>query len=286
MKNCKVIATCFIGRKRVILNTCVVGYPPLMAIHSQNFPSEESILELLKLNVEQERLVDPGVPCDTVIVNSDTGWQKGNEYLDSINNTSTRTGIFRVVHRPNIGISYGAYNDAYQKYKDEYAYWIFTEDDILINSNNYFKAAIDYYNQKKDTGFVAFIGLSMEGCGGETGEHLKHAHNAAGITHVDILNEVNRKHGNLPYADNSDSQTYPDVILYGEVAFTNEIMKLGYELRTMESDCPLYWFAYDFMRGIRIDAKPSLFNLIKWRVMRINGHLQRKILNVLKKFRK
>ena len=84
MKNCKVIATCFIGRKRVIENTRIVGYPPLMAIHSQNFPTEESILELIKLNVEQERAVNPGVPCDTIIVNSDSGWQKGKDYLDSI----------------------------------------------------------------------------------------------------------------------------------------------------------------------------------------------------------
>jgi hypothetical protein len=121
----------------------------------------------------------------------------------------------------------------------------------------------------------------MEGCYGETGEHLKHAHNAAGITHVNILNELNNKFGKLPYADNIDSQTYQDVILYGEVAFTNEIMQLGYELKNMKSDCPLYWFAYDYMRGIRVAAKPPLRNLIQWSITRVQDKVHKKFLRKL-----
>ena len=268
MKCCKVIATCFIGRKRVINDTLIVGYPPLMAIHSQNFPTEESVLDLIRLNVEQERFVDAGIPCDTIIVNSDAGWQEGNDYLDSINNSATRCGFIRVLHRPNIGVSLGAYNDAYQKYKNEYDYWIFTEDDILINSHHYYRIAINAFNQQKNTGFVAFIGLSIEGCNEETGQHLLHAHNAAGITHVSILNKVHDKFGKLPYADNENAQGYQDVILYGEVAFTNVIKQLGYELRELKSNPPLYWFAYDFMRGIRIAARPTIWNLLTWRINR------------------
>jgi hypothetical protein len=261
--NCKVIATCFAG-KSLREKTEIVGNPPLMVDHSQNFPSKESVLDLVKLNVEQERTVDPGVPCDTIIINNDTGWEKGNKYLDSINNTAAHSGIIKVLHGANWGRSFGAYNEAYQNFKNEYEYWIFTEDDILVNGHNYYKIAIENFNKRENIGFVAIQGVSTHGLDGESGEHAKHAHGGCGITHVKILNELNKKLGKLPHCDKTESQSYEDCIIKGEIAFTNEIMKLGYELRTIENEYPLYWFAYDYMRGIRVNAKPTLLPLIKW----------------------
>jgi hypothetical protein len=263
MKNCKVIATCFAG-KRVQEYTEIAGNPPLMIYHAQNFPTSESVLDLVKLNVEQERTVDPGVPCDTIIVNNDIGWSIGNEYLDSIDNTPTYSGIIRVLHCENWGRSFGAYNGAYQKFKDDYDYWIFTEDDILINGHNYYKIALDNFHRDKKIGFVALQGISIDGLDGETGEHVKHAHSGAGLTHVSILNELNAKLGKLPHCEKHEPQTYEECIIRGEIAFTNEILKLGYKLVTVESDYPLYWCAYDYMRGIRVDAKPTLPAYMKW----------------------
>ena len=284
MKNCKVIATCFIG-KRVQKETLIVGNPPLVVLHSMNFPTEETVLALIKLNIDQDRTVDPGIPCDTIIVNNDVGWEKGNKYLDSINNSPTHSGIIRVLHRENWGRSFGAYNEAYQRFKGEYEYWIFTEDDILINGFNYFKIARSNFNRHDNAGFIALLGISNEGLYGEIGEPLKHAHSGTGITHVKILDELNTKLGKLPHSGKTESQTYEDCIYKGEIAFTNEIIKLGYELRDMGSADPLYWFAYDFMRGIRVKAKPSFLNLLKWRAMRISGLLQNKAMNLFNRFR-
>ena len=268
MKNCKVIATCFVG-KRVQEHTKAAGNPPLMIYHAQNFPTAESALELMELNIEQERTVDPGIPCDTIIVNNDVGWEPGNNYLNSINMTPTHSGVIRILHRENWGRSFGAYNEAYQKFRNDYEYWIFTEDDILINGDNYFKIARDTYNRNATTGFVAFQGVTNDGLDGETGDHVKHAHSGAGLTHIRILNELNEKFGKLPHQDRTQSQTYDDNIRYGEIAFTNEIFKLGYELVTVESEHPLYWFAYDYMKGIRIDAKPTLLPLVTWHIDRL-----------------
>jgi len=262
-KNCKVIATCFVG-KRVQEFTQIAGNPPLMIYHAQNFPTAESVLDLIKLNIEQEKTVDPGVPCDTIIVNNDVGWSKGNEYLDAVNNTAIHSGILRVLHCENWGRSFGAYNGAYQKFKNEYDYWIFTEDDILINGHNYYKIALDNFNRYENTGFVALQGVSIDGLDGESGEHAKHAHSGAGLTHVKILNELNAKLGKLPHCDKNESQDYLECIRNGEIAFTNEILRLGYDLRTVESDYPLYWFAYDYMRGIRVDAKPPFSQKLMW----------------------
>jgi hypothetical protein len=236
-----------------------------MVLHSMNFPTEDAVLDLIKLNVEQERTVDPGIPCDTIIVNNDVGWEKGNRYLDSINNSQAHSGIIRVLHRGNWGRSFGAYNEAYQRFRDEYEYWIFTEDDIFINGDNYFKIARDNFNRHDKTGFVALLGISNKGLYSEIGESFKHAHSGAGITHVKILDELNRKLGKLPHSERTESQTYEDCIYNGEIAFTNEIIKLGYELKTIESDVPLHWFAYDFMRGKRVDLTPRFLPLMKWK---------------------
>ena len=89
------------------------------------------------------------------------------------------------------------------------------------------------------------------------------------IFRLDALEKAGlTKLGKLPYCDKNMSQGYEECIRKGEIAFTNEILKLGYELRTMESDYPLYWFAYDYMRGIRVDAKPALRPLIGWWISR------------------
>ncbi len=271
MKNCKVIATCFKG-KRMQEKTKIAGNPPMMILHPHIFPTEEAILELIKLNVEQERTVDPGVACDTIIVNNQTGWAKGDAYLDSINNTATHSGMIRVLHRENYGRSFGAYNEAYQKFKHEYEHWIFTEDDILINGDKYYKICVENFHRRENTGFIAIQGISIDGLDGESGEHVRHAHSGAGITHVSILNELNNKLGKLPHSDKNESQSYDECIRKGEIAFTNEIIKLGRELRLCESEYPLFWFAGDYMRGIRVDTKPTFFHLMSWHIERFINH--------------
>jgi hypothetical protein len=282
-KNCKVIATCFVG-KSVRETTSITGYPPLVIDHAQNFPTAESILDLIKLNVEQEKTVDPGVPCDTIIVNNDVGWSQGNEFLDSINNLPTYSGFFKILHNKNLGRSFGAYDGAYQKFKDEYDYWIFTEDDILINGKNYFKIALDNFNCEENTGFVALQGMSIDGLDWESGEHLRHAHSGTIITHIRILNELNNKLGKLPHCGINDPQDYQACINKGEIPFTNEILRLGYKGRTVTSDYPLYWYAYDYMRGVRVDAQPTFLPLMKWLIFRfINVRLKKPISRLLTK---
>ena len=225
------------------------GDPPGPYEHSQNFPTPEKVLELVAYNYELERRVDPGVESDTIIVNNDVGWVKGNKYLESIRDTKIARGQLLVINRENYGRAFGGYNRAYGMFRNQYEYWTFTEDDILVIGDKYFKICIDAFNRKRRTGFVAIQGLS----------HAigLHAHGGVGTTRVDVLEMVYSKLGKLPHCEATQSQAYDQIIVHGEVAFTNSIMKLGYELVNVRADRPLYSYAYDHMRGIVPCAAPA-----------------------------
>ena len=245
-RNCKVIVTCFMGRE-IRKTTTICGLPPGFFNHSQNFPDEESVLELVKLNYELECQSDPGVECDTIIVNNDIGWEKGNDYLKSIDNTKTYGGRLKVLNRKNYGRSFGGYNRAFEVFRDDYDYWIFTEDDILIIKEKYFETCIKAYEACDNVGFVAIQGLSHIGLG----KPVLHAHSGAGITHIGVLNTLYNKLGMLPHSREDESQSYNAIIENGEMAFTHEIYKLGYQLTTVGLKTPLYIYAYDYLRGLR-----------------------------------
>ena len=144
--NCKVITTCFVGRE-IRPDTKLEGIPEGWFDHAQTFPDPEAVLELIELIVEIERKLDPGAESDTIIVNNDVGWERGRRLLDSIDGSKTLAGRLRVLHRPNYGRSYGGYNAAFERYGDQYDYWTFTEDDILVNGPNYLRACIDRFER-------------------------------------------------------------------------------------------------------------------------------------------
>lgn len=247
-RNCKVIVTCFMGRE-VRKTTTICGLPPGFFNHSQNFPDEDSVLDLVKLNYELECQADPGVECDTIIVNNDIGWQKGNDYLNSIDNTDTYGGKLRVLHRKNYGRSFGGYNRAFEVFRDDYDYWMFTEDDILIIKENYYRTCIEEFEGQDNVGFVAVQGVSQIGLG----KPVLHVHSGAGLSHVDVLGTLYHKFGMLPHSREDQSQSYEAIIEEGEMAFTHEIHKLGYQLVTVGAKTPLYIYAYDHLRGLTWD---------------------------------
>ena len=59
--------------------------------------------------------------------------------------------------RDNYGLSYGSYNDAFLKFKNDYEYFLFTEDDWLIINDNYLKVGIDILNSDKKYGMISYV---------------------------------------------------------------------------------------------------------------------------------
>lgn len=256
MRIAKVIATSFVPRT-VREVTGISGTPMGYFSHSQNFPTRESVIDLIKFTIERELRCDPGAPVDLIIVNSDSGWQEGRDFLNELDGKSLPHGRIRILHRKNFGLSFGAYSHAFITLKADYDYFIFTEDDVTIARDGYASRGIEVFNKTKKCGFVAYLGLSTTGL--DLGpEDALAAHGGIGLSSVDVLNEVARNYGALPHADESSPQTYADQLRYGEVAFTNKIYKLGYKLASVPNNMKLYDYAYDLMRGLDVRRFPSL----------------------------
>jgi hypothetical protein len=261
MKVAKIITTSFIPRV-IREKSELCGNPLGFFSHSQNFPSKESVVDLLKFVISREEECDPGCSTDLIIVNNDTGWQRGVEYLDSIDQVKLKRGVIRVFHRENSGRSFGGYNFAFSKLKDEYDYFIFTEDDIVISVDGYASTGIEIFNKTINCGFVAYEGVSNKSKFNLSKEDTMSAHGGVGLSSVKVLSYILDKYGSLPYAKKESSQEYEDIIKNGEIAFTNKIHKAGFQLVSMPKNTKLYSFAYDMMNGISVKRYPSLLEII------------------------
>ncbi len=257
MKVAKIITTSFIPRE-IRENSILCGNPLGYFSHSQNFSTRESIIELLRFNVAEEKKCDPGCDTDVIIVNNDTGWIPGRDYLDSVDRMKLKHGVIRVLHRENFGRSFGGYNYAFSRLSDEYDYFIFTEDDILIVTDQYASIGVKEFNSTQNCGFVAFQALSNKSHHNLSKAQTLHAHGGVGISSANILNKVVRNHGFLPHSTKDESQKYTDIIKNGEIDFTNKIYQLGYKLISMPKDIKLYNFAYDKMRGFELNRYATI----------------------------
>ena len=226
--NVKVIATSFRKGREVR-----VGDRHVFPTHQQDYPTSESVLEMLKNVVEEEIKTDSGAVMDTILVNNDCGFIEGNEYIESINGTKTKNGKIISYTRPDRGWSFGAYSDAYLKYRDDYGFWLFTEDDIVVSGDLYYKKLLDRWREiegvKVPIGFLSLVGVIRHSYG-------IHCGGGVGFTSRAILEKLVEKHGKLPHYEKCDdeneslSQNRQRIILQGEVAFTNAIDTLGYIL--------------------------------------------------------
>ena len=159
MKFAKVLTTCF-KRGRVRENTELLGDPPGYFCHSQNFTTVEDTIRLIEYQIEMEKKYPPGMRRDLIIVNSDVGSELGNKFIEELNNKEINDGKILSFTRENVGLSYGAYSDAFLKFREVYDFFLFIEDDLITAKQNYLKIGFEKWNQTEDCGFVAFYGLS------------------------------------------------------------------------------------------------------------------------------
>ena len=204
-----------------------------------SFNSAPHDLPLAQFVCENQRKIDPGegLTVDTVLVNNSPECELANKFFDKIDGKKTKSGKFIVINGDNVGISFGAYNKAFELFRNDYQYWAFTEDDIIVNNDGYFRKCIDQMANNQDLGFVALIGVSGSGA-------TRHAHGGIGISSTAILERVYQKNGNLPYAkligDGSNRENWGRQIHEGEVSFTGAISALGYKIEKISSKIKPY----------------------------------------------
>lgn len=260
MKVAKIISTCFI--KRLYRDKTILTGDPLGYFgHSQIFESPQDIIDLIKFNISIEKKTNPGVKSrDLIIVNNDVGYKKGNKFLKKLSGTKIPFGKIKVLNRKNIGMSFGAYNDGFKKYRHKYDYFLFTEDDCIISRQNYLKIGIDIFKKTKKAGYVAYTYSTkvdkkyFEELGLKSYIPIS-CHGAIGLSSKNLLNKIYKKYGKLPHYEGN---IYEKCILYGEVAFPNSFIQMGYKIIDLPKKLTFYTPACDLMRGIKYKKWPNL----------------------------
>ena len=191
---CKVIVVYFGDRFDVLYRNRVSTNSPVDAPGS---------LESLRNMIECERHVNPGVDVDIVLVNNiGKPFEEGNEFLRSLDGTPSNRGIFRLLERENVGISFGGYDAAFSKFGTDYDYFFFSEDDVLIFKDGYYGSFLETFNSAEEIGFVGLTMTIGKRCYRKRrgGSRIPaHIGGGVGLTSTENLRKVKRVIGSLPH---------------------------------------------------------------------------------------
>lgn len=195
--------------------------------HPQHLIDKQEQILLWESLAHIEETVDGGMVFDTVIVCNGEG---AYQHWKSYDGKKTKNGKYIIIERPNNGGSFAGYNHVYRN--TNYQNFVFTEDDIFIFGEAYYKRIVDEFNAIEGSGFLALVGISKN-------PKYTHCHGGVGFTTRDILKHIEDEVGDLPYSKTSGwNQRYS--VKYGEYPFTNKILKGGFSLNVM-SDYKRKW---------------------------------------------
>ena len=126
-KNCTVISTYF-GERRT---------PP---------SGLNATMEYMDVQLKYLKELDSGVDSDILIVNHECSYdddpeKKSLKFLSEFHESKTINGKIKILNRPRkygLGASFKSFDYAFQRFKQDYEYWFFIEDDVGIFLSNYF----------------------------------------------------------------------------------------------------------------------------------------------------
>ena len=141
--------------------------------------------------------------------------------------------------RENYGISYGAFSDIFSKYKTQYDYYVFNEDDYVWTQDNWDKYLVNKYNSYNDCGYLCL--LSREPA--SWFNYQKHAGNSIGIASTPNLLKVFNISGEKlphPYKTLEDFEGDKDKAYKhfedGQMDFTFNFLKVGLNIYDIRDD--------------------------------------------------
>lgn len=130
--------------------------------------------------------------------------------------------------RKNIGMSFAAFAELFEKYRNECDYFIFNEDDYFFVENNWDTYLKNKFLTSPNCGYFGMVVREAN----DWCNNKKHLGCTTGISSTKVLNEVYNKIGSLPHIL---SNNYKDIEQV-QINFTNEIVKLGYEIMDVRND--------------------------------------------------
>ena len=151
--------------------------------------------------------------------------------------------------RENYGMSYGAWSDVFDKYRDRFDYYIFNEDDYFFVEDNWDFYLVNKFNSLNNCGYLCMVARE----GNEWCNFKGHAGHASGISSFKILNEIFEKYGELPHSKKDD---YTSSEQEGQINQSHSVIELGYEIFDVRDD-----FMVNFAMT---DSKYDIWKFFSW----------------------
>lgn len=142
MKCAKIIVTYF-GQRRTVHNT------------------PDYIFNFFDKMIKNELSIQNEINTDIFIVINSIDIEKENQIIEELNNKKTNNGKIICVKRNNVGGPFGAYFQIFKDFQDQYQYWFFCEDDILIYKNGYMKEFVEFLDSDDSLGFVCLAPIAQ-----------------------------------------------------------------------------------------------------------------------------
>ena len=217
-----------------------------------------NIFEFVKLMIDNELKIDNGFDTDVLFIINECGETECKNYLLNLNGTETKNGELIVETRHNQKGSFGAYYDMFLKYMNNYSYFFFCEDDVLIYKENYIKEFIEYCDSDESIGFVSLAPIH------DGSAYPVHSGGGCGLTSTEKFLKAN------PIAEMSNfisdlRNNYAINATYGkltdfEVEFTNKFISRGLKLNNHPKYSPLC-LNYSAHYGQDKNKKPEYLDL-------------------------
>lgn len=208
-KACRVIVNCFLNGRDERNNS------PL---------TTSECLQMIKNVVNVERAIPSETNYDLIIINHQTGFEVGDEYLNSLNNEPTKNGKIIVVNTENKGLSMDGYNTAFEMFQKDYDYWIFSEDDHILFAENYYDKLIEEFESLDNIGFLALAPKSKD-------LTIEHSGGGFGLAETKSLKKIYDKFGKLPCLETHKTRTA------AEIFFTNAFAQIGLNIVENKTYC-------------------------------------------------
>ena len=227
-KYCKINTTAFNPKKTIKEWGGVDSWP----FHGQDLHSPKLYRQMIDTLFDVERDTDPGVDMDSYMV---VYKDEGNEWVnwEQYDNQPIKRGTFHVIFEERDGGNYQMFNKAYQLLRNDYDWFIFTCDDIMVFGDQYYKRFLERWAEEENIGYLALQG------GGDNPtetEQQSHVQGSIGMTSKKILEEVCAINGGeLPHPK-TEPWTQDANIHEGEIPFTHKILELGYRFYNYDGE--------------------------------------------------
>lgn len=127
-------------------------------------------------------------------------------YLQTIPPTIKNTPV-KILHRKNIGQSYGSYSDAFLRYRDIFEFYIFMEDDYAFSKPNFDQIMVQMFESAEDCGYLSsYVKFDLP----DYHSARPHAAVSNGICSTEALQIIVKKFGLLPYGGDSTEKIIYD----------------------------------------------------------------------------